>query len=385
MRGHVPNAISFEARRAAVQSQRRSQHFMVLGLGLGLRIGPQDDPLPATVSSCDRPALVLKVLRLAGDDKFWPHDHNQRLWLEVTERGSAIRRIEIARRVLGAISGLYSHVHHTAYDDLALYQFPIQLLQGGNIRVEQLEQLDALTNRFHRQEEFKARLGSFVVIPFEHMAAIFYLLPFVLQDDDLFNACSFFRACCSEYSFMDGVVSSVLYEPNQAAEDERERLAFENVVLQAFRVVEAIVGEPGSNEQRFRTRLKDRGINYDDKVGFSGKRRRKLGDRIRWLHDARDSAAAHGKRRRRHPFTTFEAMEAQHIADAVLSQALWFAADSVGRRGDESEISFLLSEMFPHLDNPDWVNDQRLFNGKTAIELAQAPGGFDIIFKGTRR
>jgi hypothetical protein len=43
-------------------------------------------------------------------------------------------------------------------------------------------------------------------IPEPHTATIFYLLPFVLQNEDLFDACSFFRSCCSDYCFMGGVV-----------------------------------------------------------------------------------------------------------------------------------------------------------------------------------
>lgn len=40
-------------------------------------------------------------------------------------------------------------------------------------------------------------------------------------------------------------------------------------------------------------------MDYDERVGFAGRRKDKLGDRILWLHDARGSAAAHGNRRRR--------------------------------------------------------------------------------------
>ena len=76
---------------------------------------------------------------------------------------------------------------------------------------------------------------------------------------------------------------------------------------------------------------------------------------------ARDSAAAHGKRRRRNPFTIFEAMEAQHLAESVLHRALWFTADSIGRTGDAAEIAFLLSEIFPDLSNPDWVTKRKIF------------------------
>ncbi len=177
---------------------------------------------------------------------------------------------------------------------------------------------------------------------------------------------------------MDGVVHEVLYEPRREPENEIERLSLENVVLQSFRTVEAIVGEPG-NLKRFRERLKTWGIGHNELVGFPGRRKHRLEDRIRWLQNARDSAAAHGRRRRPNPFTLFEAMEAQHLADAVLQRALWWKAESLGREGDESEVAFLLEAMFPNY--PGWAKDKKLFRGKRAVDLARTPGGLAKILR----
>ena len=179
---------------------------------------------------------------------------------------------------------------------------------------------------------------------------------------------------------MDGVVREVMYEPRRGPESEAERLGFEHVVLQSFRVIEAIVGEPGK-EERFRQHLRDWGLDYDERVGFERRRRHRLGERIKWLQEARDSAAAHGKRRRRDPFTHFEAMEAQHLAETVLDRALWFTAKSLGRVGDDAEIAFLLSNVFPDPENPSWVTDQPVFRGKSAVQLAQSPNGLTRVFR----
>jgi hypothetical protein len=172
---------------------------------------------------------------------------------------------------------------------------------------------------------------------------------------------------------MDGVVREVLDEPKRGPANEIERLAFENVVLQSFRVVEAIVGEPGKNSTRLHVRLKAWNLDPYEKVGFPRRPKKMLEDRILWLRDARDSAAAHGKRRRRTPFTMYEAMEAQHLADTVLQRALWCKAESVGREGGDEEIAFLLEAMFA--GGPGWSRDERLFRGKRAVDLARTPGG----------
>jgi hypothetical protein len=125
--------------------------------------------------------------------------------------------------------------------------------------VEHLEELEALAGRSDLLS-IATRLGSCVIIPPAHTATIFYLLPFVLQDEQLFDACSFFRSSCSKYSFMDGVVREVLSEPRRTPENEIERLDWKHVVLQSLRTIEALVSEPGKSVDRFRRRLKDWGL-----------------------------------------------------------------------------------------------------------------------------
>lgn len=104
----------------------------------------------------------------------------------------------------------------------------------------------------------------------------------------------------------------------------------------------------------------------------------RLGERIRWLREARDSAAANGKRRRLSPFTTYEAMEAHHVADAVLRRALWFTAESLGRKGDVTEISFLLGAILAV--SPNWVTDKISSRQERSRSCSRA-GGLARVFR----
>jgi len=374
-----PVRYSFAERSAARLRLSRSRFFLLLGLGASLET--EQNPLPATMTTCSKPNVVLKVVRLASKDRFLSHSENARVLIELKGRQSPKSYIATANRVVSAVGALFSVVHHTSYHDLAPYQIPKELIEGTEVRVEQLEELEARTG-INPCSDIRIRLGSFVTIAEFHTATIFYLLPFVLQNEDLFDACSFFRSCCSEFSFMDGVVREILDEPRQEPDNEIERLGLEHVVLQAFRTVEAVVGEPG-NLKKLRARLKSWGIDHNERVGFGRHRRHRLEDRILWLQDARDSAAAHGRRRRHNPFTLFEAMEAQHLAHLVLQRALWWKAETLGREGDESEVAFLLEAMFPN--DPGWAKDKKLFRGKRAVDLARTSGGLSKILRDRER
>ena len=189
---------------------------------------------------------------------------------------------------------------------------------------------------------------------------------------------------------MDGLVRDVLLDPKQEPQNEIERLALEQVVLQSFRTVEALVGEPGKNEKRFQDRLRAYGIKHNELVGFRSRHKHKLTDRLRWLQGLRDEVAAHGKRRRQKPLTMVEVMEAQHLADAVLGHALWWTAESQGRMGDEREVAFLLQAMagrYPFgredkkLFAPGWALNKKLFAGKCAADLARTSGGLARVLR----
>lgn len=366
-----PARYSFAERRAARLALRKSRFFLVFGLIPDW--GSERNPIPPSITTCSTPEFFVRQIGLVNKSTRLS-DRSPRLLIELKGRQSPKMRVATATRIVSAIGALFAHVHHTAYADVMPYQIPKELAKVQEVSVEQIKELEARTGFDPYAVNLLMRLTSGVTIPSSSTAEIFYLLPFVVQDDALFDACNFFRSCVSEFSFMDGVMRDVLDEPNQEPENEVERLAFEDIVLKSFRTIEALVGEPGNNIARFHRRLKVWNIRHDEPVGFPGRRKSTLEERIRWLHDARDSAAAHGRRRRTRPFTTFEAMEAQYLADFVLTEALWWAAESRGREGDEREVVFLLEERFPGCS--EWPLGE-----KRAVDLTRTPGGLSAIFE----
>jgi len=96
--------------------------------------------------------------------------------------------------------------------------------------------------------------------------------PICASKRDLFNACSFFVRLVRNIASWTEWFTKFLRKPRQGPDDESERLALEHVVLQSFRTIEAIIGEPGNNATRFHERLAAWGLDPDERVGFPRRR-----------------------------------------------------------------------------------------------------------------
>jgi len=362
---------------------RRSNLYLLLGLGFRFTTPPKPSRTPKVICSLRKPAVKIRpALLLANDEKkqqwMWHGTEHGRLALEFS-RPSNTR--ENVMRVVSAIEALFTHLHRMKPENFTAYQVPKALFREQIFREEHLLALEELVSHLDGYapfglQRFHDQLGTFIMIPDIELGWLFYLLPTVLESPPLFDACSFFQECSREYTFLGDVVTEILENPSEGPEHQRERVAVEGVVLSAFRCIEALVGEPGRRE-RFRKRLADCGINYDDLVGFGGTAKRPLGERLYWLQELRDATSAHGRRRRTDPVTFAECMEAQYLAESVLHQVLWHVANRRGRpEGSDQEIGLLLQAMYPAFDDPRWP--LRRFpglGGKRAVDVVRKPDG----------
>jgi hypothetical protein len=285
-----------------------------------------------------------------------------------------------ARRVLSGFEGLFTHLYHGCIDDLSIEPFPASAIRGRRILRSNLTR--AALSRARRagdvflERSIASRIGSFYQVPSIITAYLFYQLPTVLQCERLFAACGFFQSACTDYTFTGDSISNVRRRRKLSAEYEREKLKLENVVLSSFRVIEAIVGEPG-REERFKKSLASWGLNFEELVGFPGTKRKSLGKAIYALQKLRDTTSAHGIRRRAHPVTWYEAMEAQHLAESVLHQALWRECCRRGRpEGSDVELRYLLDKMYPLCALTGWLGQSFIeLDGMTPLEASRHPNG----------
>jgi hypothetical protein len=130
-------------RQAAQSSLSRSRFFLLLGFAPSFY--PVDNLEPS--SFCTSSALDLKlspVTLCQNESQQW-RSGDSRILLEFTRRMRPGALAVAANKVASALTGLFTHVHHTAYCEFTLYQIPREMIEEGKIETRLLEELDALT------------------------------------------------------------------------------------------------------------------------------------------------------------------------------------------------------------------------------------------------
>jgi hypothetical protein len=356
--------------------RHRCSRYLLLGFSLGTWFDGQEDTPPLVVCTTGYKSARLASVILASEGSLLSARSGQwRLCIEIEPNN-----LVGARRVLSGFEGLFTHLYHGRIDDLSIEPLPASAIRGRRIQGANLA-LAAVSKARRAGEVFMersiaSRIRSFYQVPSIITAYLLYQLPTVLQCESLFAACGFFQSACTDYTFTGNSISNVRRRRKLSAEYEREKLKLENVVLSSFRVVEAIVGEPG-REERFKKSLASWGLDFDELVGFPGTKRKSLGKAIYALQKLRDTTSAHGIRRRPSPITWYEAMEAQHLAESVLHQALWQECCRRGRpEGTDVELRYLLNQMYPLCAFTGWLGQTfSELDGMTPLEASRHPNG----------
>jgi hypothetical protein len=121
-----------------------------------------------------------------------------------------------------------------------------------------------------------------------------------------FEAVHFYRESVTHFDFVGPTIQEILVDPTRAPVTQVERVKVEAAAWNAFKALEAIIGDPPKDERKFRSKLMARGIDPDLKMGYepwflSGsaledERREPTAVKIRKMSSCRDKRSAHGSR-----------------------------------------------------------------------------------------
>ena len=304
-------------------THEESLFYILLGLGLPLRDVPSlgNAAYKARIERFGidiRPVFITEARRVARNLKFQSDEGRYSVWIQNGKPDD-----DLAQKIADAIFASISLVYFSLRDaPLVAFRVPGHLLiRGVFLRQDDLLALDTSRPFDERLGEWELRieLGGSVHMPEWVLAEVWRILPAIL-DEDLFNAAHFYQASVKEYCFLGDDIDEVLAEPDRIPASHHDRARAENSLQNAFKAVEAVIGDPPKDDARFLGKLKGVGINPSEMIGYEKKE--PIPEKIRKMNEARDTKAAHGKTPPGRSITYYELMDFQACTRHVVLIAI---------------------------------------------------------------
>jgi hypothetical protein len=137
-------------------------------------------------------------------------------------------------------------------------------------------------------------------------------------NEQLFNATRFLQRSYENFFVFPGGVSEVVSAPCSPSSGSGQN-NFEDALHNAFKAIEAVIGDPPKDDRRFSEKLAAIGIDPQEPVGYQDKI--PIADMVRRMNTARDKRSAHGSTRNR-GISSAELLDFQACAGEIVMAAL---------------------------------------------------------------
>lgn len=180
------------------------------------------------------------------------------------------------------------------FQTTSVFRVPIELVR--NKRAVVIEKLVQVENHRPRADRIfdtpYTTLSSVYLTSTDRIDLAWKIVPVLFQDDMLYLAVRFLKASQDDFFVYPGELDEVLYNPDLTASTGFGQVNFENALQNAFKAIEAVVGDPPKDDAKFFEKIRAIGLEPNEEVGYS--RKESLHVVIRRMSDARDKKSAHG-------------------------------------------------------------------------------------------
>ncbi len=200
-------------------------------------------------------------------------------------------------------------------------RIPASLLAHKRLSLKTLSAKQALTQPLDELTMLH-KFGKCVYVSPDVLTSVWKLLPLVTKPP-FFEAVHHYDVSVDEYCFLGDDIGEFSADVTSRPLPHRDAVRAQNAVENAFKAIEAVIGEPPKDDNKLRRKLKAIGLDPDrELVWWPGLAKECVLAKVRSLHSNRDKRAAHAKTGNRQPFTYYEIMDSQGLARVILLTAL---------------------------------------------------------------
>ncbi|MFW6118903.1 MAG: hypothetical protein ACOC7S_01055 [Planctomycetota bacterium] len=206
-------------------------------------------------------------------------------------------------------------------EDVLTFRVPHALVAGTDtvpaadlVDLEERRPWEERTLDFPHQQ-----LGYGAYSAAEVLAAGWRIAALAIREERLFRALRFLNASKEDFDVAPGELREILCSDEEPPRTTLTQTRFENALQNAFKAIEAVIGDPPKDDGRLFRKIRDVGLDPGEMVGYG--RKMPLHEAIRWANDARDKKSAHGSTKKR-KISVLELLNHQSCAEHVIWAAL---------------------------------------------------------------
>lgn len=200
------------------------------------------------------------------------------------------------------------------------FRVPASVMQSSSpLTFEQLEEVERVRPYEERRLPFTYSLGSACFLLEYKIEAAWRIAPIVFQNENLRRALAFYSESQHKFYVSPGELPEVINNGDDAPETTKVQMERESAIQNAFKAIEAIIGDPPKDKKKLHAKLTAIGIDPNEQVGYRTKR--SIETEIREMNRVRDKKAAHGSTDNR-SLTAIEVLNYQDCAGYIVQAAI---------------------------------------------------------------
>lgn len=270
--------------------------LLYLGIPVSLRFDNVEKHFSIVRAECK--PLGVKIRRLLVHSESHKDSNGRYLFNFADHARKDDKAVRLAESFLYAVALVRGPMIDPAHDSLILRVPSSMVARRKAVTMAELIELEMSRVPHARMLAFPAMTISTVT----HTAACIFeaawrAVRITMQNEHLFEATRFLKRSVDNFYVAPGQIREVAGDPNMIAQTSSHQTNFEDALQNAFKAIEAVIGDPPKDDLKLRLKLKAIGIDPDEKVGYVNKAT--IQQTIRDMNCARDKKAAHGSTKNR--------------------------------------------------------------------------------------
>ena len=236
---------------------------------------------------------------------------------------AATRLAEAFAYGMSLVHGPMLENHH----DSLLMRVPGSMLDSAaSVRLEDLVKIEHSRPPTDRSLTFpETTLCSVSSTTSDRHEAAWRIAALTFNDEALFDATRFLKRSHDNFFVNPGQIREVASDKEAEPLTHSHQTDFEDALQNAFKAIEAVIGDPPRDDRKFFAKLSAIGVDPAEEVGYEDKVA--ISTVIRKMNEARDKRSAHGSTRKR-TIRPSELLDFQACSEVIVMAALESARGS---------------------------------------------------------